>query len=162
MKLHRIGNLAWAGKEIKHFGKEMGHHGGRDEASWGRKRGTAGQGIYKTRVLALHSSARPTLFIQYADEAHSLHHPLLSSCDYVPRAGFLFLHLTPPVGLPDVLGCYGVVIDFLGGILQVIHVEVARGVVHHGLESDVIGLIRIHGLTQQDAAYAYGGLAHHV
>ena len=64
--------------------------------------------------------------------------------------------------LPDVLGNSGVVINLLGGILQIVHIEVACGVVHHGLESDVVCLVGIHGLAQQDASDTDVRLAHHV
>ncbi len=63
--------------------------------------------------------------------------------------------------LPDVLGGLGVVVDLLRAVLQVVHVEEARGIVHDGLELDVVGDVGIHRLADDDAAYADVGGPHH-
>ena len=57
--------------------------------------------------------------------------------------------------LPDVLRLFRVVIDILGAILHIVHVEETRVVVHHGLEPDIICLVGIHCLTDDNATYAY-------
>ena len=54
--------------------------------------------------------------------------------------------------LPDVFWSLRIVVNLLGAVFQIVHVEIERDIVYHGLETDVIGLVWIHGLTYDDAS----------
>ena len=56
--------------------------------------------------------------------------------------------------LPDILRFRRIVVNLLGAILQIIHVEIVSRIVQHRLELNIVCLVGIHSLTEHDTAQA--------
>ena len=57
--------------------------------------------------------------------------------------------------LPNILGLFGAIVDFLGTVLEVVKVEFRPFKVRlHGLEADIIGLVRVERLAHNNMTTA--------